>query len=98
MIRPISFFLLCVIFCMFQESSVDTFVDEDKKKEMVENARIELETLVDALRRIGIDAIELDISDEEPDGVFINDIAVVINKRAFICNPRPERKKQVNMK
>jgi dimethylargininase len=53
----------------------------------IENARREHEELVDALRRIGVDVIELPCDEKQPDGLFVDDIAVVINGTALICNP-----------
>jgi dimethylargininase len=53
----------------------------------IEGARREHEELVDALRRIGVDVIELPCDEKQPDGLFVDDIAVVINGTALICNP-----------
>ena len=66
----------------------------------IEKARNEHESLVDALRRIGIDVIELPCDETHPDGLFVDDIAVVINGTALICNPpqfkdRPPRQGEV---
>lgn len=62
----------------------------------IDRARQEHETLVDALRRIGVDVVELPCDDKHPDGLFVDDIAVVVNGTALICNPpsikdRPSR-------
>ncbi|ESN91638.1 hypothetical protein HELRODRAFT_96321 [Helobdella robusta] len=62
----------------------------------IERARREHEELVDALRRLGVDVIELPNDERQPDGLFVDDIAVVINGTALICNPptlpnRPSR-------
>lgn len=53
----------------------------------IEKARDEHEQLVEALRRIMVDVIELPSDDLHPDGLFVDDIAVVINGTALICNP-----------
>lgn len=53
----------------------------------IDVARQEHESLVDALRRIGVDVVELPCDDQHPDGLFVDDIAVVINGTALICNP-----------
>ena len=53
----------------------------------IEKARDEHEILVDSLRRIGVDVIELPCDETHPDGLFVDDIAVVINETALICNP-----------
>eukprot|EP00914_Ancora_sagittata_P023331 GHVO01046202.1.p1 GENE.GHVO01046202.1~~GHVO01046202.1.p1 ORF type:complete len:319 (-),score=51.45 GHVO01046202.1:875-1747(-) len=53
----------------------------------IEKARREHEDLVEALRRIGLDVIELPCDEKHPDGLFVDDIAVVINGTALICNP-----------
>lgn len=53
----------------------------------IERARREHEELVDALRRVGVDVIELPCDEKHPDGLFVDDIAVVINGTALICNP-----------
>lgn len=62
----------------------------------IDRARHEHETLVDALRRIGVDVVELPCDEKHPDGLFVDDVAVVINGTALICNPpsiegRPSR-------
>jgi dimethylargininase len=66
----------------------------------IDRARQEHETLVDALRRIGVDVVELPCDDKHPDGLFVDDIAVVVNGTALICNPpsikdRPSRQGEV---
>lgn len=66
----------------------------------IDNARREHEELVDALRRIGVDVIELPCDEKQPDGLFVDDIAVVINGTALICNPpslpnKPSRQGEV---
>lgn len=66
----------------------------------IERARREHEELVDALRRVGVDVIELPCDEKHPDGLFVDDIAVVINGTALICNPpslkdKPSRQGEV---
>ena len=66
----------------------------------IEKARKEHEDLVEALRRIGLDVIELPSDDKHPDGIFVGDVAVVINGTALICNPpnykdKPSRQGEV---
>ena len=66
----------------------------------VDKARREHEDLVEALRRIGLDVIELPSDDKHPDGLFVGDIAIVIHGTALICNPptakdRPTRQGEV---
>lgn len=68
----------------------------------IDVARQEHEALVDALRRIGVDVVELPCDDQHPDGLFVDDIAVVINGTALICNPpsypdKPSRQGEVCM-
>jgi len=53
----------------------------------IDVARQEHESLVDALRRIGVDVVELPCDERHPDGLFVDDIAVVVNGTALICNP-----------
>jgi len=67
----------------------------------IDKARQEHETLVDALRRIGLDVVELPCDETHPDGLFVDDVAVVINGTALICNPpslpgRPSRQGEVS--
>lgn len=67
----------------------------------IDKARREHEELVEALRRIGLDVIELPSDDKHPDGLFVEDIAVVIHGTALICNPpslenRPTRQGEVH--
>ena len=67
----------------------------------VDKARREHEELVGALQRIGVDVIELPCDEKHPDGLFVDDIAVVINNTALICNPptikdRPSRQGEVS--
>jgi dimethylargininase len=62
----------------------------------IDKARREHEALVESLRRISLDVIELPCDEKHPDGLFVDDIAVVINGTALICNPptikdRPSR-------
>ena len=68
----------------------------------IDRARQEHETLVDALRRIGLDVVELPCDEKHPDGLFVDDVAVVINGTALICNPpsiegRPSRQGEVGL-
>ena len=53
----------------------------------ISQARRELDGLVDTLRRIGIDVIELPREERHPDSLFVDDIAVVINGTALMCKP-----------
>jgi len=67
----------------------------------IDKARREHEELVEALRRIGLDVIELPSDEKHPDGLFVDDIAVVIHGTALICNPptfndRPTRQGEVS--
>ena len=67
----------------------------------IDKARREHEDLVEALRRIGLDVIELPCDEKHPDGLFVDDIAVVINGTALICNPpsmkdKPSRQGEVS--
>lgn len=67
----------------------------------IEKARREHEDLVEALRRIGLDVIELPCDEKHPDGLYVDDIAVVINGTALICNPpsfkdKPSRQGEVS--
>ena len=66
----------------------------------VERARKEHEDLVETLRRIGLDVIELPSDEKHPDGLFVDDVAVVIHGTALMCNPptfkdRPSRQGEV---
>jgi dimethylargininase len=66
----------------------------------IERARKEHEDLVEALRRIGLDVIELPSDEKLPDGLFVDDVAVVIHGTALMCNPpsfkdRPSRQGEV---
>jgi dimethylargininase len=66
-----------------------------------EKCRTELERLVDVLRHgAGLDVVELPSDEQQPDGLFVGDIAVVIGGVALICNPpdyegRPSRHGEV---
>ena len=67
----------------------------------IDKARREHEELVETLRRIGVDVIELPCDEKHPDGLFVDDIAVVINGTALVCNPptikdRPSRQGEVS--
>ena len=67
----------------------------------IENARKEHESMVEALRRLSVDVIELPCDEKHPDGLFVDDIAVVINGTALICNPpsidgKPSRQGEVS--
>lgn len=68
----------------------------------IDKARKEHEDLVEALRRIGLDVIELPSDEKHPDGLFVGDIAVVIHGTALICNPptlkdKPSRQGEVRL-
>ena len=67
------------------ESTFDKLVDSEID---IDKARAEHEALVDALRHMDLDVIELPCDEKHPDGVFVDDIAVVINGTALICNPK----------
>lgn len=80
-----------------EESSYDIKKGEEID---IDKARDEHEALVEALRRIGLDVIELPCDDKHPDGLYVDDIAVVINGTALICNPptikdRPSRQGEI---
>ena len=67
----------------------------------VERARKEHEDVVESLRRIGLDVIELPSDEKLPDGLFVDDVAVVIHGTALMCNPpsfkdRPSRQGEVH--
>jgi len=68
----------------------------------VARCRHEFERLVDVLRAgAGLDVVELPSDEQQPDGVFVGDIAVVIGGTALICNPpsfknRPPRHGEVS--
>ena len=67
----------------------------------IDNARKEHEGMVEALRRLSVDVIELPCDEKHPDGLFVDDIAVVINGTALICNPptidgKPSRQGEVS--
>lgn len=54
----------------------------------VAKCRTELERLVEVLRHgAGMDVVELPSDEQQPDGLFVGDIAVVIGGVALICNP-----------
>jgi len=67
----------------------------------VGECRQEVERLVEVLRDdVGLDVVELPSDEQQPDGVFVADIAVVIGAVALICNPprfnnRPSRHGEV---
>ena len=66
----------------------------------IDQARKEHEDLVEGLRRVGLDVIELPADEKNPDCLFVDDIAVVINGTALICNPptlkgKPSRQGEV---
>ena len=68
----------------------------------IDHARREHGTLVETLQKIGVDVIELPCDEKHPDGLFVDDIAVVINNTALICNPpttkdKPSRQGEVSL-
>ena len=68
----------------------------------IDKARKEHEDVVEALRRIGLDVVEMPCDEKQPDGLFVDDIAVVINGTALICNPptfkdKPSRQGEVSI-
>ena len=80
-----------------ENSSFDVRVGQ---KVNIERARKEHEDLVETLRRIGLDVIELPSDEKHPDGLFVDDVAIVIHGTALMCNPptfkdRPSRQGEV---
>ena len=67
----------------------------------VEKCRTELEHVVQVLRHgARLDVVELPSDEQQPDGLFVGDIAVVIGGVGLICNPptfngRPSRNGEV---
>jgi dimethylargininase len=63
----------------------------------VARCRLELERLVELMRgSAGLDVVELPSDEQQPDGLFVGDIAVIVGGTALICNPptfanRPSR-------
>jgi len=80
-----NFALVSRIANSFKENS--SFDQKGSNSIDIPKARKEHEDLVEALRRIGLDVIELPCDEKHPDGLFVDDIAVVINGTALICNP-----------
>ena len=94
-----NFALVSRIAASFADSS--SFPVKKGKVLDIDKARKEHEELVEALRRIGLDVIELPCDEKHPDGLFVDDIAVVINGTALICNPpsfkdKPSRQGEVS--
>ena len=79
----------------------DTFKDNCSTKKGtidLEKARFEHENLVESLRKIGLDVLELPSDDRHPDGLFVDDTAVVINGIALVCSlHKAERKGEVRV-
>ena len=80
-----------------ENSSFDLRVGQ---KVNIDRARKEHEDLVETLRRIGLDVIELPSDEKHPDGLFVDDVAIVIHGTALMCNPptfkdRPSRQGEV---
>jgi len=81
-------------------STMNADADAEVQPHVVE-CRQELERLVEVLRGdLGLDVVELPSDEQQPDGVFVSDIAVVIGGVALICNPprfnsRPSRHGEV---
>lgn len=80
-----------------ENSSFDLRVGQ---KVNIGRARREHEDLVETLRRIGLDVIELPSDEKHPDGLYVDDVAVVIHGTALMCNPptfkdRPSRQGEV---
>ena len=61
----------------------------------LERAREQQETLVQCLRGLDIDVLELPPDEESPQSVFINDCALVLQGLALICNPAGDRANDV---
>lgn len=61
-------------------------------------ARRQHEEYCKVLRNLGVDVIELPPDDALPDGVFVEDTAVICNGTALICRPgNPSRQKEVDI-
>ena len=82
----------------FAEQS--SFEIVDKKKIDLDMSIKQSEELRENLRHVGLQVIEMPSDDKCPDGVFIGDIAVVINGTALMCHPpevkgKPSRQSEV---
>jgi len=101
-----SFYFTTAIVCRVSNSLADhTSFDRQSSEGSVidiERCRTELEQLVQVLRHgAGLDVVELPSDEQQPDGLFVGDIAVVIGGVALICNPptfksRPSRNGEVS--
>ena len=84
------------------QTSFDKQSSDDASVADAARCRVELERLVEVLRHgAGLDVVELPSDEQQPDGVFVGDIAVVIGGVGLICNPptfnsRPSRNGEVS--
>jgi len=58
-------------------------------------AREQLSSAVAAVRRLGVDVLELPPDEASPESVFAQDLAVVVNGIALMCRPGPHRTAEV---
>lgn len=89
-----------VTWALCEQSSFDLV--DSKKKIDLDTAIKQSDELRENLRHIGLQVIEMPSDDKCPDGIFIGDIAVVINGTALMCHPpdikgRPSRQSEVAM-
>ncbi|CAF1006034.1 unnamed protein product [Adineta ricciae] len=64
----------------------------------IEKARNQHQEYISTLRKLGLDVIELQADESLPEGVFVEDIAVICDGTALICRPKtPGRLKEIEI-
>lgn len=58
-------------------------------------AKEQQNALIAAVRRLGVDVLELPPDEAAADSVFTQDLAVVVNGIALMCRPGPSRQAEV---
>ncbi|CAF3319498.1 unnamed protein product [Rotaria socialis] len=86
---PFDFHYTSAIVCRVAASLSDAAISQRDIREVinVEKARRQHQEYIVTLRKLGLDVIELQADESLPEGVFVEDTAVICNGIALICRP-----------
>ncbi|CAF4550318.1 unnamed protein product [Rotaria sp. Silwood1] len=97
---PFDFHFTSAIVCRVAASLKDAALCQREIREVIniEKARRQHQEYIAILRKLGLDVIELQADESLPEGVFVEDTAVICDGIALICRPGiPGRLKEVEV-
>jgi dimethylargininase len=97
---PFDFHFTSAIVCRVANSLKDAALCQREIKEVmnIDKARRQHQDYIAILRKLGLDVIELQSDETLPEGVFVEDTAVICDGIALICRPGlPGRLKEVDI-